>query len=125
MTFAEGRNVFPYLLFGWEIATGPFQYMASKEPPDSIGSYAAVYLTQISYLILGVFYFLGILSLALPLIIVITIAMEIYLLKIGFQLEVLERRTSYLPHAANSCGECGNQLDEDSKYCTRCGARVK
>ena len=80
--YSEGQNVIPYLLFGWEVAVSPFQYMATKEPPDNIGTYVAVYLLQISYLILAIFYFLGILPLGLLVIILITLATEVYLLRI-------------------------------------------
>jgi len=65
--------------------------MASKEPPDSIGTYMGVYLLQISYLILVGFYFIKILPLALPLIILITIITQIYVLKLAFELNALER----------------------------------
>jgi len=84
-------NPIPYLLYFWEIAIGPFQFMASKEPPDSIGTYMGVYLLQISYLILVGFYFIKILPLALPLIILITIITQIYVLKLAFELNALER----------------------------------
>jgi len=81
LRYSEGHSVIPYLLFGWEVALGPFQYMATKEPPDSIGTYVAVYLMQVSYLVLAIFCLSGILQLALPLIILITLATEVYLVK--------------------------------------------
>lgn len=84
LKYSEGQNVIAYLLFGWEVAVGPFQYMARGEPPDSVGTYVALYLLGLSYLILALFYFLSILSFALPLIIVITLAAEVYLLKVAF-----------------------------------------
>ncbi len=90
--FSESTSVIPYLLFGWGIGTGPFQYMASKEPPDSTATYAAVYLTQISYLVLVVTYLLHVLWLALPLIIIIAAVIVIYLMKAGHT--ILKNRSS-------------------------------
>ncbi len=81
----------PYLLYFWQIAIGPFQYMASKEPPDSIGTYIGVYLLQTSYLILVGFYFTRMLFLALPLIILISIIIQVYVVYLAFQLDALER----------------------------------
>ncbi len=71
----------PFFLYGWTVAIGPFQYMASKEPPDALGTYLALYLFQLSYLLLIAAYFMHIAWLWLPSILILTICFEIYLLK--------------------------------------------
>lgn len=87
----NGDNPIPYLLYFWEITLGPFQFMASKEPPDSIGTYIGVYLLQISYIILCVFYFLNIITFVQPVIIIIVVFVQVFLLRLTFQLEALEK----------------------------------
>lgn len=49
LTYYEVGNIWPYLLIGYSISTGPFAYMASKEGPDSTGSIIGVF-----FLCLGV-----------------------------------------------------------------------
>ncbi len=87
----NGNNPIPYVLYFWEIALGPFQFMASKEPPNSIGTYVGLYLLQISYILLCVFYFLNIIVFVQPVIITIVILVQIFLLRLVFQLENLEK----------------------------------
>jgi len=90
--FSEGRSLIPYFLYGWVIAVGPFQYMARGEDADAPATHATVYLTQISYLIFVVFLFLGISFLALPIVILIAITLEIFLIKSFLQIQKLEEQ---------------------------------
>jgi hypothetical protein len=80
------NSVIPFLLYGYSIATGPFTYMASKEPPDSYGTFLGVYLIQMSYIILSVLYLIHLLWLGLPIIILLLIVLEISLLKVTSEL---------------------------------------
>ncbi len=75
-------NIFPFLLFGYGIATGPLSYMASKEGPDALASILGVYISQISYIILAILYLFNYLQLAIPITLMITFGIEIYLLNI-------------------------------------------
>lgn len=92
--FSEGRNLIPYLLYGWVIAVGPFQYMARGEDADAVATHATVYLTQIAYIIFALFFLLGISFLALPLVILIAIALEVYLVRFSLQIQKLEEQVN-------------------------------
>lgn len=74
-------SMIPYLLYGYAFATGPFNYMASKEPKDSIGTHIGVYFIEISYVILSILLLVNGLVLALPVILVLTVLLLIFLLK--------------------------------------------
>lgn len=134
---SEKQTSIPYLLFGWEVATGPFQYMASKEPPDSIGTYAAVYLLQIAYLIFVIFFFLGIFPLTIPVVILITLFLEIFLIKIALQSQELETPELQFnigeePYPAKKelsdsnfyCSHCGTKIKKGGTFCTQCGRKI-
>jgi hypothetical protein len=88
LTYATGRdhNVIPYLLFGWEVAVGPFQYMASKGSSAEIASQATSYLNEVAYLILFLFYLLNISSLALPVIFLIIFIIEVFIINTAIQM---------------------------------------
>jgi|BioPla2DNA2_1021312.scaffolds.fasta_scaffold36180_2 hypothetical protein len=77
-----GVSVFPYLLYGYALATGPFNYMASKEPKDSIGTHISVYFIEISYVILSVLFLADGLAFAIPILLIITILFLSFLLKL-------------------------------------------
>ncbi len=72
--------ILPYFMFGWSVAIGPFQFMLSKELPNSMGSSAALYLYQLSYLIMAVFFFLGVLGFAPVLIFLMTVGLNVCLI---------------------------------------------
>lgn len=88
LTYATERdhNVIPYLLFGWEVAVGPFQYMASKGSSAEIASQATSYLNEVAYLILFLFYLLNISSLALPVIFLIMFIIEVFIINTAIQM---------------------------------------
>lgn len=90
LTLANGGS-FPYLLLGYSMAAGPYSYMASKEGPDALGSFVAVWLVQFTYVTLVLFYYLGILPLALPLIVIVTIVIEIWLVKMALMVHEAEQ----------------------------------
>ncbi len=76
------QNFWPYLLFGYSIANSPLKYMAKGEGPNAgAGTHSTLYLAQISYLILVIFFIFNISQLALPFILLITLAIEIYQLR--------------------------------------------
>lgn len=77
-----GISFIPFLLYGYAIATGPFTYMASKEPPDSYGTVIGVYLIQMSFILLSLLFIFKILWLGLPVLIILIIIFEIFLLKL-------------------------------------------
>ncbi|HVU06624.1 MAG TPA: hypothetical protein VHE10_02455 [Candidatus Paceibacterota bacterium] len=80
---AGDGNVFPYLLFGYGLATGPYAYMASKEDREATGSHMTVWLLQFAYALLFLFYYVSSTLIALPIILIVTLLVEIWLLKIG------------------------------------------
>ncbi len=92
----SGINAIPFLLFGWEVAIGPFTYMASKEPRDSFATFISVFFMQISYLLLGILYLLNILTLALPLIIILGITLLVFLLKLTHETSKRQEETGRL-----------------------------
>jgi len=59
--FAKGKLI-PYLLYGFGISLGPFQYMASKEPPLSPVSV----ISNIELIFLSIYYFILVIFLFLP-----------------------------------------------------------
>ena len=74
-------NPMPYLLLGWMVAVGPFQYMARAESSNSLGTFMGMYLVQISYLAFCLFYYLNVYMLSFPIIILLTLVTEVFLLK--------------------------------------------
>lgn len=78
----KGKNAIPYFIYGWFIALGPFQFMASKEPPDSYGTYLGMFLIIVTYIILVITYFLKLVIFALPLILLFKIFLEVLNIKL-------------------------------------------
>lgn len=56
---AEAKSFIPYLLWGYSTMMAPLSYMASKEPPDSMGTTLGVFFAQLCYLIWVLFFFFG------------------------------------------------------------------
>jgi len=79
-------NIIPLLLLGYSVATGPFSYLASKEREDSFGSFIAVFIAQISYLLFAITVLLNISPIALPIILLIVFGTEIYQLNLLSQM---------------------------------------
>ena len=75
------HNLFPYLLLGYNVATGPFTYMASKESlaSNSFVTSLGIMLIQISYIILFIAFYLNSLPLALVIIFILKIVQEVFL----------------------------------------------
>jgi hypothetical protein len=49
----------PYLLWGYSAMMAPLSYMASKEPPDNIGTSLGLFCAQLSFFTLTLFWFVG------------------------------------------------------------------
>lgn len=94
LSYSDGHNPLPYILFGYGVATGPFTWMASKEAPDAYGTLIANFLMQMTYIILAILYFLGLSYLAIPIILIITILFDIFVAKILTEQIALERERS-------------------------------
>ena len=77
----NGLNLLPFFIFGYSIAVGPFQYMASREGPDALGTYLVVWLNSISYLLLVICFYLNITIIAIILIIIIALMTLFFTLK--------------------------------------------
>ncbi len=77
----SGISIIPYLLYGYALATGPFNYMASKEPEYSIGTQIGVFFVEISYVVLSALLLVNGLAFALPIILVLTVLLLVFLLK--------------------------------------------
>jgi len=75
--------VLPFLLAGWGMAIGPFQYMASREPPDSIGTTVGMLVVQLAYLLLFLSYYVLPVLVSLALIIIITLLFSGYVVMIS------------------------------------------
>jgi len=59
MARADSRSFIPYLLWGYSTMMAPLSYMASKEPPESMGTTLGVFFAQLCYLIWVLFFFFG------------------------------------------------------------------
>lgn len=59
MGMADSKSFIPYLLWGYSTMMAPLSYMASKEPPDSMGTILGVFFAQLCYLIWVLFSFFG------------------------------------------------------------------
>lgn len=96
ISFAQksGASAIPFLLYGYAIAIGPFTYMASKEPPDSYGTFVGVYLIQISYIILSILFIIKMLWLSLPILVILIVICEIFLLKLTS--EIMKENSFYM-----------------------------
>ncbi len=79
--FSEDKNPIPFLLFGWLVAVGPFQYMARQEGPNAVGTYAAVYLVQISYILFSLGFLFGLGPIPIVAVILMHLLVEFFLLK--------------------------------------------
>lgn len=49
----------PLLLWGYSTVMGPLSYMASKEPPESIGTSMGLLFAQLSYVLLTILFLVG------------------------------------------------------------------
>ena len=56
---ADSESFIPYLLWGYSTMMAPLSYMASKEPPDSMGTTLGVFFAQLCYLIWVLYFFFG------------------------------------------------------------------
>ena len=56
---ADSESFITYLLWGYSTMMAPLSYMASKEPPDSMGTTLGVFFAQLCYLIWVLFFFFG------------------------------------------------------------------
>lgn len=90
VSYGQDTHLLPYLLFGYSLATGPYSYMASKEGGDATASHMAVWLVQFAYVLFFLFYYLNILPYALPIILIVTLLVELWLLKLAFMIHELE-----------------------------------
>ncbi|MGD1043489.1 MAG: hypothetical protein ABR913_10595 [Sedimentisphaerales bacterium] len=104
LLFSELKNIniIALLLFGYGIATGPFSYMASTEGPDATGSFLAVFVSQISYIIFSITYLLNYAPIAIPIILLIVFGIEVFQLSIlsqtwSYEKEEQPETTTYLP----------------------------
>jgi hypothetical protein len=59
LTSAQGKISIPFLLFGYSVILSPFQYMASKEPGDAIGTWLGLFFMQTAYIVLAATVALG------------------------------------------------------------------
>jgi len=120
--FAGDKSLVPYLLFGWVIAIGPFQYMASKEPGEAIGSFVAVYLTQISYILLATIAFIVGLPSTFFIILLITFFAEAYLLRGLSDIQDEEEKYAETEALFNpTCQKCGSEVKDNYEFCKNCG----
>jgi len=56
---ADAKSFIPYLLWGYSTMMAPLSYMASKEPPDSLGTTLGVFYAQVCYFAYVLFFFFG------------------------------------------------------------------
>ncbi|MDO8486205.1 MAG: hypothetical protein Q7S77_00700 [Candidatus Staskawiczbacteria bacterium] len=88
-------NILAMLLFGYGVATGPFSYMAKSEPSDAIGTFIAVFIAQLSFIIIAIAYLLNYPLIAVPIILIFVFGLEVYLLSItskAFDYEKITRQ---------------------------------
>ena len=50
---ADHSSFIPILIWSYGVATGPWTYMASKEGPDSIGSFIGSFFASFGYIVVG------------------------------------------------------------------------
>lgn len=82
---SRNLNIVACLLFGYGVATGPFSYMAGKEGPDATGSFLAVFVSQIAYIIFAMAYIFNYPAIAVPIILLIVFGIEIFQLSLVSQ----------------------------------------
>jgi len=56
---ADSKSFIPYLLWGYSAMMAPLAYMASKEPPDSVGTSMGVLFSQLCYFVWVMHFFFG------------------------------------------------------------------
>jgi hypothetical protein len=79
---SKGINIIALLLFGYGIATGPFSYMASKEGPEATGSFIAVFVSQIGYIVFAITYLFNYPIISIPIVLLFIFAVELYQLNL-------------------------------------------
>lgn len=79
---SKNLNIIALLLFGYGVATSPFSYMASKEGSNATGSFLAVFVSQISYIIFAIVYLFNYLAIAIPIILLIVFVIEVFQLSL-------------------------------------------
>jgi hypothetical protein len=92
---SAGTNLFPYIFYGYSVATAPFTYMAQHEDEDAIGTWIGLWLIQISYILLGIFNYLDELGLYLFVIITLTILADIFLSYFVYRIQKDTPTSSY------------------------------
>lgn len=83
ISFSESSTLIPFIIFGYTIATSPFMYMAKGELPDNYATNFHVFIIQISYILMALFYLLDVAFLTIPTILIIIISFSIYIAKIS------------------------------------------
>ena len=79
-------HIIPLFLLGFVVSTGPFGFMASKEDSDSIGTFLGVLISQFSFIIFALMFFLGHMYLAIPLVLLFVFTVEVFQINVGAQL---------------------------------------
>lgn len=90
--YEGGLPLWPLLLVGYALATGPFAYMARGESEDSHGTYIAVFTTQVIFIVSTVLYLIDISILIIPVSIFVALLADIYLMFIGVLVHKEESR---------------------------------
>lgn len=75
------RNSMPFLLYGYAIILSPFQYMASREPSDALGTWLGTFLLQLAYVIFAITFSFGIGFWGLLMVVTLTFFLEIFQIK--------------------------------------------
>lgn len=77
LNFSEGYSQIPFIIFGYDLIVGPFIWMASKESPDSYGTFITIFLMEVAYVVLAVSFLIGLSFIALPLLLVLTFLFDL------------------------------------------------
>jgi MFS family permease len=87
----QGKTLFPFLIFGYAVILGPFQYMASHEPPDAVGSWLGLFFMQTAYVVMAITMALKAGLLGLLIMLILMFYLQTFLIKIA-KYEIARKR---------------------------------
>lgn len=81
LSAAQDKIALPYLLLGYSVIIGSFQYMASHEPPDALGTWLGLFLIQAAYIIFSITFLFHVGFMGLLIILALMIYIQIFSIK--------------------------------------------
>ena len=128
-------NMIPLILYGYATMTGPLTYMGQKEGPNATGTYMAIFIAEVAYLLILVLTLLGFSRGSINNLLWIgIIGFAIYMGNLlmpaiaSMTSDTKDVETDQIEEGiiveADVCEHCGADIKKTSKFCSRCGNKL-